>query len=81
MVFMDNLYFICWKVSIQNKHIFSVLKHYLRGWSFVKIVPISNIWIIEKGAHLNFAMGAGLHWYATVYMFMRDRVAALENIV
>jgi len=26
--------------------------------SFVKIVPISNIEIIRKGAHLNFAMGA-----------------------
>jgi len=33
--------------------------------SFVKIVPISNIEIIRKGAHLNFAMGATLHRYAT----------------
>jgi len=24
---------------------------------FVKIVPVSNIDIIEKGAHLNFAIG------------------------
>jgi len=33
--------------------------------SFVKIVPIFNILIIRNGAHLNFAMGATLHSYAT----------------
>jgi len=33
----------------------------MHGSSFVKIVPISNIEIIRKGADLNFAMGrAGL---------------------
>jgi len=34
--------------------------------SFVKIVPISYIEIIQKDAHVNFDMGAILHSYATV---------------
>jgi len=38
---------------------------FLYGLSFVKNVPIFNIQIIIKGAHLNFAMGATLHRYAT----------------
>jgi len=39
--------------------------HLLHSLSFEKIVPISNIYIIKKGAHINFAMGAILDRYAT----------------
>ena len=39
--------------------------YFLYGLSFVKIVPIFNIQIIGKGAHLNFVIGATLHRYAT----------------
>jgi len=39
-----------------------------RGLSFVKIVPISNISIIKKGAHLNFAMGTIFHRYETGFL-------------
>jgi len=38
----------------------------MHGSSFIKIVPVSNTEIIRKGTHLNFAMGATLHKYATV---------------
>jgi len=41
----------------------------MHGSSFVKIVPISNIEIIRKVAHLNFAMGATLHRHATGQIF------------
>jgi len=39
--------------------------YFLHGLSFVKLVPTSNLQIIRKGAHLNFAMGATLLRYAT----------------
>jgi len=49
-----------------NINIFRFKKIYLLyALSFVKIVLICNIYIIRKGAHLNFAMGATLHRYAT----------------
>jgi len=52
MVLLDNLYFICLKGYNKIKHIFSVLKHlFLHDLSFVKIMLISNVYIIEK-AHM-----------------------------
>ena len=66
MVLMD--YFICWYVLIKNKHIFSVSKHLFSSWfTFHKNYAYPHISKIEKGAHLNFAMGPILHKYATVY--------------
>jgi len=67
MVLMDNLYFICWKVKSKNKNKYFPFKniYFLHSSTFVKIVPISKIEIITKGAHLNSAMGAILHRYAT----------------
>jgi len=41
-----------------------------------KIVHIFNIKIVEKGAHLNFAMGAIFHRYATVHVSL---VLVLRN--
>jgi len=40
--------------------------YFLHGLSFVKVVPLSNICIVTKGALLNFAMGTILHKCATV---------------
>jgi len=64
-----NLYFICWKDQIKNKHISSVANiYFLHDLSFVRIEPISNVQIIKKGAYLKFAMGAIFHRYATGHM-------------
>jgi len=49
-----NIHFLFWNV------------HLLQRLSFEKLVPTLNIQITKKGAHLNFAMGAILHRYATV---------------
>jgi len=64
--FMDHLDFICWKVSSKNKNEYFPFQniYFLHGLSFVKIVPISNTYILRKGAHLNFAMSTILHRYA-----------------
>jgi len=49
---------------------FSVLTRLLFSWFILrKNCAMSNIKIIEKGAHLNFAMGASLHRYATAWRF------------
>ena len=45
----------------------------MHGSSFIKIVPVSNIYIIRKGAHSNFAMGATLHRYATAEVQYKPR--------
>jgi len=67
VAFIDNLYFVCWKVWSTNYHKYFPFWHiyFIHGLSFVKFVRISNIDIIRKGAHLNFVMGATLHRYAT----------------
>jgi len=52
--------------SIKARKVLNFQKVYLlHSLAFVKIVPTSNLQIIRKGAHLNFAMGATLHRYAS----------------
>jgi len=55
---MDNLYFIWWKAKINAKYFPFWNIYFLHALCLVEIVPVSNMKIIRKGAHLNFAIGA-----------------------
>jgi len=58
MILMENSYFICCKFEAKTNTYFLFQNiYFLHGFFCVSSVPISNIWIIKKGARLNFAMG------------------------
>jgi len=67
MVLVDNLLFYLLKAQLNIHFLFWTI-YFLHGLCLVTIVPISEIGIIKKGARLNFAMGAILPRYATVYI-------------